>query len=185
MSGTSSPAKSVGKLRTVPPEWAALSPGEREGYRALARDAERQAKALASGDASQFEFRVCPKCGHNRQVVEFKRRSRRQGRGPSWCRWCVNKADRERRRRKRERIITGLGKHIRNGTPPAKVELVVATLLRRLGGAEVVGRELADLCRRSMENKSSRDGWRALMLALHMMEAAGEMSRRRRGRDVK
>jgi hypothetical protein len=172
----------IAKLNAVKEQLAAMTPSKQRAFAAKTESLRRRmrAEAAADGDAEPEE-RVCPRCGMTRLVDDFKRRSLRQGYTPSWCKLCVNAADRDRRRRKRKESLTGLGKHIRRGTSPAKVETVVASLLRRLGGAEVVGQELADLCRRSLNSGSRRDGWRALCLVLHMCEAAEEISRRRRG----
>lgn len=113
--------------------------------------------------------RTCPHCGVAQDIACFKRRSQREGQRESWCRSCINAADRERRARKRAGIIRDLGRHLRVGTPVEKTRAVVAETVRRLGGVGAVGAELASAYQRA---RSSRDRLSVLRLVLRMSQAA-------------
>ncbi|MDX1965780.1 MAG: hypothetical protein SFV23_01300, partial [Planctomycetaceae bacterium] len=74
--------------------------------------------------ADSTECKACPHCGTMQPLTRFKRRSRREGQRESWCRDCINAADRERRSRKRAGVVLGLGRHLRVGTPAEKARAV-------------------------------------------------------------
>jgi len=111
--------------------------------------------------------RICPHCGTSQPISRFKRRSRREGQRESWCRNCINTAERDRRLRKRFGIVRTMGQHIRLGCPAAQVEAVVAVAVERLGGCEAVGIAIADLV---LQSRSHRDALTAYRLVWKMIE---------------
>lgn len=120
------------------------------------------------------ELRVCPRCAETKYTFEFKLRSRAQGQTPSWCKDCVNAAAVERRQRKRDALLTGLGKRLRPGTQASKMEAVVAATVRRLGGVEAFGKATAELFQKS---KGRRESLSAIRFVWQMLLIASEHQR--------
>lgn len=112
--------------------------------------------------------KVCPHCSSVQPLDRFKRRSRREGQRESWCRDCINAAERDRRRRQRMGIIRGLGQRIRHGTAAERTRAVVAATVQRLGGVNAVAEELSNAFHNA---KSARESLSIIRLIVHMDEA--------------
>ena len=122
------------------------------------------------------EFRVCTRCARDQPLANFKRRSKAQLQRLSWCKDCVNAAARERTSRKRSAALGQFLKNVRHDSSEAQIVAVVSAATRRLGGAEGLGRRIADL----LENDDPDIAFRAMEFVLcliHAPVATDELSR--------
>ena len=88
--------------------------------------------------ANLDQSHTCPKCCLTLPLTAFKRRSRKQGCAPSWCRECRNSHDRARRAHQRQLEAHEYLRRIRWGTLPERVEELYALAAERVGGDEAI-----------------------------------------------
>lgn len=118
--------------------------------------------------------RVCPRCAQVKLLDEFKRRSQKQGGGPSWCKACINRQSAERRRKRRNAAVGRLGKSLRLSSPASRTEAVLAAFAQKIGGCEAAGKALADHWHDGIQSHDRRAKLTTLNLVFRILTTLSE-----------